>query len=55
MPAPGYDPDDVEDLLESKLVETDVRSHFADDEWRAYRNGEHRLSACSTRGTSPGC
>jgi hypothetical protein len=43
MPIPGYDPDDVENLLESKLTETNVRSHLADDEWQAYQNGEASL------------
>jgi len=43
MPIPGYDPDDIEDLLESKLAETDVRSHLADDEWQAYQNDDASL------------
>lgn len=43
MPVPGYDPDDVEDLLEQKLGETDARSHLSEEEWDSYERGDERL------------
>ena len=43
MPVPGYDPDDVDNLLEQKLSETDVRSQLSDAELESYENGDTRL------------
>ncbi|MFC7134770.1 MULTISPECIES: hypothetical protein [Salinibaculum] len=43
MPVPGYDPDDVDNLLEQKLSETDVRSQLSDAELESYENGDARL------------
>ena len=43
MPVPGYDPDDVDNLLEQKLSETDVRSQLSDAELESYESGDARL------------
>jgi hypothetical protein len=43
MPVPGYDPDDVDNLLEQKLSETDVRSQLSDEELQSYESGDARL------------
>ncbi|WP_302082607.1 hypothetical protein [Salinibaculum rarum] len=43
MPVPGYDPDDVDNLLETKLEETDVQSHLSDDEWQSYQDDSTSL------------
>jgi hypothetical protein len=43
MPVPGYDPEDVDDMLETRLEETDVRSHLSDDEWESYQNDDASL------------
>lgn len=43
MPVPGYDPDDVDALLETKLSETDVRERLSDDEWQSYQDDDTSL------------
>jgi hypothetical protein len=43
MPVPGYDPDDVDDLLETKLEATDVQQHLSNDEWQSYQNDDASL------------
>lgn len=44
MPIPGYDPDDVDDLLESKLGESDAQSHLSESEWQSYQDGDATLA-----------
>lgn len=43
MPVPGYDPEDVDEALEAKLEESDVRSHLTDEEWQSYQNNQAGL------------
>lgn len=43
MPVPGYDPDDVEDMLDSKLDEKEIQSELSDSEWESYQNEEASL------------
>jgi hypothetical protein len=43
MPVPGYDPNDVDDMLESKLGETEIRDHLSESEWQSYQDGEQAL------------
>jgi len=43
MPVPGYDPEDVDDTLESRLGEEEVRERLSDEEWDAYQREEASL------------
>ncbi len=43
MPVPGYDPDDVDDMIETRLEEKEVQSHLSDDEWQSYQNEDASL------------
>lgn len=40
MPVPGYDPEDLDDMLEARIDERHARRLLSDDEWAAYREGE---------------
>ncbi|TYL37743.1 hypothetical protein CV102_15505 [Natronococcus pandeyae] len=40
MPVPGYDPEDIDDTLESLLEDDEIEQHLSDSELEAYRNGE---------------
>jgi hypothetical protein len=44
MPVPGYDPDDVDDMLESRLEESDIRDRLSETEWQSYQDGDGNLS-----------
>jgi hypothetical protein len=44
MPISGYDPDDLDGLLEQLLDEGDLRAHLTDDQWTAYEDGEEELT-----------
>jgi len=43
MPVPGYDPEDIDDALESNLREGELEEFLSDDELRSYRHGEADL------------
>ena len=43
MPVPGYDPEDVDDALESRLGEEDIRERLTDEEWESYQHEEASL------------
>jgi hypothetical protein len=43
MPVPGYDPDDVDKMLESKLGESEIRDQLSESEWQSYREGDGKL------------
>lgn len=43
MTIPGYDPDDLNDALETRLEERDVERHLSDEEREAYRRGDADL------------
>lgn len=43
MPVPGYDPDDVDDMLESRLGESDIRERLSESEWESYQDGDATL------------
>jgi hypothetical protein len=40
MPVPGYDPEDLDDVLEARIDERHARRLLSEDEWAAYREGE---------------
>ena len=44
MPVPGYDPDDVDKMLESKLDESGIRERLSDSEWQSYQDGDGNLA-----------
>lgn len=43
IPVPGYDPEDMDNALETKLEESDVRSYLTEDEWQSYQNDDEEL------------
>jgi hypothetical protein len=43
MPVPGYDPDDVDEMLESRLGESELRDRLSESEWESYQDGEGNL------------
>ena len=43
MPVPGYDPEDLDDALESNLREGELAEFLTDDELRSYRREEADL------------
>lgn len=43
MPVPGYDPEDVDELLDSLLEEDELQTYLSDDEIAAYNNGDESL------------
>jgi len=43
MPVPGYDLEDVDEMLESKLSEAKIRDHLSESEWQSYQDGEESL------------
>lgn len=43
MPVPGYDPEDVDDTLESLLEGDEIERHLSEAELEAYRAGEEDL------------
>jgi hypothetical protein len=44
MVIPGYDPEDIDDALESRLEENELRERLTDEEWDAYQHGEAALA-----------
>lgn len=43
MPVPGYDPIDVDHMLESRLADDEIETHLDDEALSAYRSGEASL------------
>ncbi|MEY7851974.1 hypothetical protein AB7C87_22545 [Natrarchaeobius sp. A-rgal3] len=43
MPVSGYDPDDLDDALESNLEDGELEDRLTDEEIDAYRAGDERL------------
>jgi hypothetical protein len=43
MPVPGYDPEDLDDVLESNLDPGEIEARLSDEELAAYREGEANL------------
>jgi len=44
MPVPGYDPDDLDDALESLLDEAEIEASLETEDLTAYREGEADLA-----------
>jgi hypothetical protein len=44
MVIPGYDPEDIDDALESRLEENELRERLTDEEWDAYQHREAALA-----------
>jgi hypothetical protein len=45
MPVPGYDPDDVDTLVEDRLDEAEIEAALTDDQLAAYRAGDADITA----------
>ncbi|WP_440764100.1 hypothetical protein [Natronorubrum sp. DTA7] len=43
MPIPGYDPEDIDEQLESRLDDEEIEDRLSDSELEAYRNGDANL------------
>ncbi|SFB67721.1 hypothetical protein SAMN05444422_10171 [Halobiforma haloterrestris] len=43
MPVPGYDPEDIEDALETSLGETHLEEYLSESERETYRQGDAEL------------
>ena len=43
MPVSGYDPEDIDDMLESRLTDGEKAEFLTDAEWEAYRRGDESL------------
>lgn len=43
MPISGYDPEDIDDMLESRLTDDEKAELLTDAEWEAYRRGDESL------------
>lgn len=43
MPVPGYDPDDVDEMLKSRLGESELRDRLSEGEWQSYQDGDDAL------------
>ena len=43
MPVPGYDPEDIDDTLESLLEDDEIEQHLSEAELEAYRDGDEDL------------
>lgn len=43
MPVPGYDPEDLDDVLETKLTRQQKQAYLTDEEWATYRSGDVSL------------
>lgn len=43
MPVPGYDPIDIDHMLESRLGDADIQAHLDTDDMERYRAGEATL------------
>ncbi|MDG5820319.1 hypothetical protein [Natronococcus sp. A-GB7] len=43
MPVPGYDPEDIDDALESLLEDDEIEDYLDEEQLEAYRNGGEDL------------
>jgi hypothetical protein len=43
MVIPGYDPEDLDDMLESHMDSHEIETFLTDAEWESYRNGDATL------------
>ncbi|SDJ50525.1 hypothetical protein [Natronorubrum texcoconense] len=43
MPIPGYDPEDIDEQLESRLDDGEIERKLTDSELEAYRDGDANL------------
>lgn len=43
MPVPGYDPEDLDDVLENKLTRQQKREYLSEAEWASYHEGDATL------------
>ncbi|WP_162989716.1 hypothetical protein [Natronorubrum halophilum] len=43
MPIPGYDPEDIDEQLESRLDDGEIERKLTDSELKAYRDGDANL------------
>ena len=43
MPISGYDPEDIDDILESRLTDDQKAQFLTDEEWDAYQRGDESL------------
>lgn len=43
MPVPGYDPEDVDDALETNVNDEQLAEHLSESELESYRAGDAQL------------
>lgn len=43
MVIPGYDPEDLDDMLKAHMDANEIETFLTDEEWEAYRNGDETL------------
>lgn len=43
MVIPGYDPEDLDDVLEARMDEREIETFLTDEEWESYRSGRAGL------------
>ncbi len=43
MVIPGYDPEDLDDMLESRMDAHEIETFLTAEEWEAYRSGDETL------------
>ncbi|WP_339102687.1 hypothetical protein [Haloterrigena salinisoli] len=43
MPIPGYDPEDIDEMLESRLGDDEIESKLTESELERYRAGDENL------------
>ena len=43
MPIPGYDPEDIDEQLESRLDDEELENRLTDSELESYRDGDANL------------
>jgi hypothetical protein len=43
MVIPGYDPEDIDDILETHIGEDQLGTYLSDDELASYRDGDETL------------
>jgi hypothetical protein len=43
MVIPGYDPEDLDDILESRMDAHEIETFLTDAQWESYRNDDETL------------
>lgn len=43
MVIPGYDPEDIDDMLEQHLTADEIETFLTESEWTAYQEGDATL------------